>query len=113
MGKQRGDKKILLGRRIRDIRKAKGWTQEALGSRADISYKFIGEIERGQQNPSLDTLVKIADALEVELSELLRFNEGVPGRKELESGVTKIIKVISEKDLRQIFSILRDLYPHI
>lgn len=113
MGKQLADKKNLLGRRIRDIRKAKGWTQEELGSRADISYKFIGEIERGQQNPSFDTLVKIADALEVELYELLRFEEGIPSRKELESGVAKIIKGISEKDLRQIFSILRDLYPHI
>lgn len=35
-------------------------TQEELGSKADISYKFIGEVERGQQNPSFDTLDKIA-----------------------------------------------------
>jgi transcriptional regulator with XRE-family HTH domain len=70
MEKQRGDKRILLGRRIRDIRKAKVWTQEEMGSKADVSYKFIGEIERGQQNPSFDTLVKIAEALNVELIDL-------------------------------------------
>jgi len=70
MEKHRGNKRILLGRRIRVIRKAKDWTQEKLGAKADVSYKFIGEIERGQQNPSFDTLVKIADALEIELFDL-------------------------------------------
>lgn len=113
MGKQRGDKKILLGRRIRDIRKAKGWTQEALGSRADISYKFIGEVERGQQNPSFDTLSKIADALEIELADLFRFEQGITNRKDIEARLVKIIKGISDDDIRKIFSLLHDLYPHI
>jgi len=39
---------ILLGRRIRSLRNAKGWSQQELGNEADINYKFLGEIERGQ-----------------------------------------------------------------
>lgn len=113
MEKHRGNKRILLGRRIRAIRKAKGWTQEELGSKADVSYKFIGEIERGLQNPSFDTLVKIADALKIELFELFQFENGAINRKEIEASMSKIIKGMSEDDLRKIFSLLRGLYPHI
>lgn len=41
-----------------------------MGERADLSYKFVGEIERGAVNPSLDSLRKIANALNVEIAEL-------------------------------------------
>jgi transcriptional regulator with XRE-family HTH domain len=113
MEKHRENKRVLLGNRIRVIRKAKGWTQEALGAKADISYKYVGEIERGQQNPSFDTLVKIADALAVELSDLFRFEQGITNRKDIEARLAKILKGISEDDIRKIFSLLRGLYPHI
>lgn len=62
--------KRLIGRNIRTLRKTRGWSQEALGEIADLSYKFVGEIERGTVNPSLDSLRKIADALNVEIAEL-------------------------------------------
>ncbi|MDD2540464.1 MAG: helix-turn-helix transcriptional regulator [Desulfuromonadaceae bacterium] len=59
-----------MGDRIRFLRKAKGWSQEELGEYAALSYKFIGEIERGTVNPSLDTLLGISNALHVELAKL-------------------------------------------
>lgn len=59
-----------IGRNIRALRKAQGWSQEALGEKADLSYKFVGEIERGLVNPSLDSLMKIADVFKVEVAEL-------------------------------------------
>ncbi len=62
--------RIRLGKNIRVLRKARGWSQETLGERADLSYKFVGEIERGLVNPSLDSLVKIANVLDVEIVEL-------------------------------------------
>ena len=113
MEKHRDNKRVLLGRRIREIRKAKGLTQEELGSKADVSYKFVGEIERGQQNPSFDILVKIACALEIELLDLFRFEQEITNRKDIEAGMAKITKGISEDDLRQMFFVLRGLYPHI
>lgn len=60
----------LVGDRIRFLRKAKGWSQEELGEYAALSYKFIGEIERGTVNPSLDTLLGISNALNVEIAKL-------------------------------------------
>lgn len=113
MENKRNNKRVLLGRRIREIRMAKGLTQEKLGSKSEISYKFVGEIERGLQNPSFDTLEKIARALEVDLYELFRFEQEVPNRKDIEARMAKILKGISEDDLRQLFFVLRGLYPHI
>ncbi len=45
-------------------------TQEQLGEKTGISYKFIGEIERGLVNPSLESLASIAAALRVEVKDL-------------------------------------------
>jgi transcriptional regulator with XRE-family HTH domain len=65
------DIKMLLGKRMKTLRKSKKWTQEKLGERAEINYKFLGEIERGKQNPSITTLIKIAEALDIKLIEFL------------------------------------------
>lgn len=59
-----------LGERVRTIRKAKSLTQEELGEKAELSYKFIGEIERALVNPSLSTLTSIAKALDIDISQL-------------------------------------------
>lgn len=56
-----------VGLQIRSLRKAKGLTQEELAEKADLSYKYIGELERGQVNVSIDSLQKIADALGKEI----------------------------------------------
>lgn len=59
-----------LGAQIRSLRKAKGLTQEELGEKADLSYKYIGELERGQVNVSIDSLAKLADAVGVKIGDL-------------------------------------------
>lgn len=59
-----------LGEKIRQLRKLRELTQEQLGEKAGISYKFIGEVERGTVNPSLDSLIGIAKALNVGVKEL-------------------------------------------
>lgn len=102
---------VLLGRRIRSLRNIKGWTQEELGNRADINYKFLGEIERGQQNPSFNILVKIATALGVELPELFRFEHEILDRNKIETRINQILKSIPNEGLSQILLLIRVLYP--
>ena len=70
MKKEIKDVRKKLGERIRDLRKSMEFTQEKLGEKAGLSYKFIGELERGQVNVSLDSLVKIAEALKVKVGDL-------------------------------------------
>jgi transcriptional regulator with XRE-family HTH domain len=66
---------VLLGRRMLALRSVRRLTQEQLGERAGVSGKFIGQIERGIGNPSLKTMATLAQALNVELWELLHFEE--------------------------------------
>jgi transcriptional regulator with XRE-family HTH domain len=102
---------ILLGRRIRSLRNMKDWTQQKLGEEADINYKFLGEIERGLQNPSFNVLVKIASALGVDLPELFRFEQEIIDRKEIERRIKQAIKTLPDDKLHQILMIMRTLYP--
>lgn len=68
----------LLGRRLRALRKLRDLTQEDLGERARVSGKFVGLIERGVGNPTLEVLARLADALRMPVWELLRFEEHRP-----------------------------------
>jgi transcriptional regulator with XRE-family HTH domain len=111
MKKIKDQHSILLGRRIRTLRTAKGLTQQALGHRADVDYKFIGEIERGNMNPSFKVLVKIATTLDVELPEILRFEQEISDQKELESRITKIVKTLSVEKMQNVLMLLRIIYP--
>ncbi|MBQ2809291.1 MAG: helix-turn-helix transcriptional regulator [Clostridia bacterium] len=61
----------LLGERIRAQRKLKKYTLEQLAERLDVSTTFIGQIERAKGVPSLETLVKIANVLEVSIDSLV------------------------------------------
>ena len=61
-----------LGKRIREARLKKKWTQEQLSEKADIGLYYLGEVERGVKSPSLKVFVAIADALGVSTDSLLR-----------------------------------------
>lgn len=60
-----------VGARLKQLRQARRLTQEQLAERAGLSYKFIGELERGKANPTLTTLSAISTALGVALVDLL------------------------------------------
>jgi len=62
----------LLARQVVRLRRVVGWTQEELASAAGLSRSYIGDIERQKRNITLKTLEKIAQALNVECSDLLR-----------------------------------------
>jgi transcriptional regulator with XRE-family HTH domain len=65
------DPRELLGQRVRDLRLAKGLSQEKLAELADVHRNYIGMIERGQKNVGVISLVKIAHALSEKPSALL------------------------------------------
>ena len=111
MNNPKGDMNRLLGRRIRSLREMKDWTQQELGERADVNYKFLGAIERGQQNPSFDILVKVASALDVELPTLFQFEHEIADRKEIEKRLDEILRSLPDATLHQVLLILNVLFP--
>ena len=60
-----------MGMRIRQVRKSRGWSQDALAKKCGISMSFLGHIERGTRIMSLETFVNICMALEADADELL------------------------------------------
>jgi len=72
---------LLFGNRLRQIGKIRQMTQEKLGEKAGVSYKYIGEIERGEVNPSLDILVRLTQVLEVPPNELFVFKNPPKSKK--------------------------------
>jgi len=61
----------LIGRRISDIRKNNGMTQEELAEICDVSSRFISDVENGKKRASLKTLVSISDALSISMDDLI------------------------------------------
>ncbi|MEW6679542.1 MAG: helix-turn-helix domain-containing protein [bacterium] len=64
---------IKLGTRIRLLRKARGLSQEGLSWKAELHPTYLAQIERGEVNPSFNVLYKIANALQISLSDFFSF----------------------------------------
>lgn len=62
----------ILGEAIRTYRKQARMSQEKLAEKAELNPKYIGEVERGRMNISMDALVRIASALKVQVSDVTR-----------------------------------------
>ena len=66
--------RVVLGARVRALREDLGYTQRALGRRARLSGKFIGEVERGEKSITIDSLYRVAQALKTPLGDLTSMN---------------------------------------
>lgn len=62
---------IKLGNQIRDIRASKGFSQEGLAAAATLGRTYMGRVERGEQNISIQNLIKIAFILNVNVGDLI------------------------------------------
>ncbi len=80
----------LLGKCIRKRRKEKNYTLEQLAEKLDVSTTFIGQIERAKGIPSLETLVKIANVLEISTDTLLF------GELNTKAGNSHFVKKVAE-----------------
>ncbi len=55
----------VFGKRVREVRHERGWTQEQLAFEAGVKRAYLSEVENGQRNVSLDVVEKLAKALSV------------------------------------------------
>ena len=66
------DMRKLVGRNFARLRREKGLTQEDVAASAEISQQYVSGLERGERNPTVQSLYKIARALGVSHMELVR-----------------------------------------
>jgi transcriptional regulator with XRE-family HTH domain len=94
-----------LGTRLKEIRKTRGLTQEALAEQVDLSPQYLSRLEGGHQSPSLETVARLAEALDLELSELFDFGH-LGTVKEVRVRLRKLIQESSEEELRLALKLL-------
>lgn len=94
----------LVGSRIRDYRKSKGLSQDQLGEMCDFHFSYIGGVERGERNISLENIGKIAAALDVEPKLLFDFDEPflVPITDEKEAALQEVLAILKGKGVSHI-----------
>ena len=99
--------KQKLGSRIQELRKNLNITQQELGELCEISYKYLGNIERGRENPTFETLSKIAKGLKIELWELFIFDHLDENPEKLKNEISKLTLKANPTLLKMILNILR------
>ncbi len=62
----------MIAKRIKDLRKKSGWSQQKLAEKSGLSYNTITKIEQGVAiKPTIQTMIKIADAFQISIDELV------------------------------------------
>ena len=97
--------KTALGKKLRDARQNKGYTQHELAEIADIGNVYLGEIERGSKMPSLNIFVKLIEALDVSADYILR-DELTSGKEYIYDEITQKLKNLTPKQRKTAADIL-------
>lgn len=101
----------MIGKHIKELRGEKKLSQQALAELAGISYKYLGEIERGQVNLSVEILVKIAESLKVNPGALL--DDVISDETKAIASVKSMFAELSKKDSDAALEILNVLHKHM
>jgi transcriptional regulator with XRE-family HTH domain len=99
--------RVLVGERIRNLRKERGWFQEKLGEKADLHHTYVGAVERGEKNASIDTLDKIADALGIEMVDLFTLTKEQVNLDKLRAYIIEEVKESSPGMLELIAALIQ------
>lgn len=95
-----------VGERIRAIRKARGLTQQQLAELSGLDDAYIGSLERGERNFSIDTLEKIINALNIPLSQLMYSDNEVNNTESLKrEAIDEFIGIVSTLNEQQVNSL--------
>ncbi len=92
---------------MKELRKELGLSQDELAEKTNISSKYLSRIETGQHFPSINTLVKLANALNGELKDFFEFAHETPNTRELKEILNGLINEADEDKLRLLVKVTR------
>ena len=101
------NKKELLGLRLKEYRENRKLTQDKLAEMVGIDPKHLSRIENGRNYPSLETLEKILDSLDVSYEEIFNFKLLV-SKDELIKKINSRLEVLDESKLKLIYNIVNE-----
>ncbi|MEK4140083.1 helix-turn-helix transcriptional regulator [Paenibacillus sp. FSL L8-0333] len=94
------DLKYALGEKIRNYRKGRGYSQEELANLANLHTVYIGQLERGEKSPTIDSLEGIVEALGISFEELFRHIRPVPDSQE-SVVISEIISKVQGRSIQE------------
>jgi len=97
----------FLAEQIKLQRKELGLSQEDLADNTGISLTLIKDIERGKANPTMGNVIKIADALQITVAELLDVDDALEDSEHILKDIMGDLKQLSPKKLRMIRLLIR------
>ena len=97
--------KLEMGRRIREARIKKGYTQQSLAEIADVGDMYISEIERGVKMPSMNLFIKLLTALDISADYVLR-GEVPTGKEYVYDEITQMMEGLTPKQRKGAVEIL-------
>ena len=100
--------KELIGARLKDIRGKKGETQEKLSELVGINPKYLSSIERGKENPTLNTVIKLAETLGVTLEEIFTGIE-IEDPKNRRPMIDELLDKANDEQLKLAYRVLKVL----
>ena len=99
---------VTIGKRIRNYRTSQKMSQEELAEKCDLHPTYIGQVERGEKNATLESISKIANGLSVSLSTLFEnINDTATDNTNLPSEAYELIQALPEKDQRKILYLIK------
>lgn len=102
--------KELIGKKIRQLRIERGLSQEELSEKIDISPRHMCTIENGNSFPSIETFIKIAQILEIDINEF--FNLSKINDDKLRNEIYDLVQISSVKELNLIKDIIRVMHKN-
>ena len=102
------DIKLLLGERIKELRKSKNITQEQLVEMIGSNTNNLSRIENGKKFLSAEKLVKIANALNVEVKDLFDFGHVMPDEI-IKQNIISDINTLSTNQLKYVYKTLKNI----
>lgn len=102
---------INLGQRIREERQKLNLTQEKLSETINVTTTYIGQIERGERRPTLDTLIKISNALGVSIDYLLQ-ESITPASDNLMNLWIQLTHDLSDDEKEMIIDLIKVIKSH-
>ena len=98
----------IIGQRIRNYRTQKGLSQEKLAELAGCHPTYIGQLERGEINATLESVEKIASAMDISLSEL--FDKlGKSGGDNIAAKCYDLVASKNEAEQKQLYKMLQEM----
>lgn len=107
MPRKTDQRRVQLGQRIKELRAARNMSQEQLAERAGVNVTYLSSVERGKENPTLDMLEKIADALKVELVDLFNFTWLGMNERDLKKKLKTMVDTSDLDGLRELLAMMK------